>query len=118
MLDLIELVAGIVLMTYASDKVVVHGKRVAAAFRINPFLIGLTLISLGTDLPEIANSITASYMGHGDINVGDSIGSSLTQLTLIMGILAMVSRPIKITRREVASSGSLLIMALFFFLVM
>ncbi|UCF58973.1 MAG: hypothetical protein JSV15_00665 [Candidatus Bathyarchaeota archaeon] len=36
-------------------------------------------MSIGTDLPEIANSITSSAIGHGDINIGDSLGSILAQ---------------------------------------
>lgn len=47
----------------------------------------MTLLALGTDLPEIANSIVASYTDNGDINVGDSIGSSIPQLALVLGLL-------------------------------
>ncbi|MBR9681022.1 MAG: sodium:calcium antiporter [Candidatus Altiarchaeota archaeon] len=109
------LVIGVVVMTYSSDKVVKYGKKIATALQIHPFLVGLTLVSLGTDLPEITNSIMASFLGHGDINVGDSLGSTLAQITIIMGLLTLFGKSFKIDRREILTSGSLLILALLFF---
>lgn len=58
----------------------------------------MTLVSIGTDLPEIANSIVASYTGHGDLNAGDSVGSVLTQSTLVLGLLPFFTGPFEIQR--------------------
>ena len=95
-LGVMILVAEILLMTLSSDKAVEHSVILASALGISPFMIGFTLVSIGTDLPEIVNSIVSCALGHGDINAGDSIGSVLTQLTLIFGILTFFALRLQI----------------------
>ena len=84
-IGIVILIAGILLMTISSEKAVEHSVVLASALGISPLIIGLTLVSMGTDLPEIVNSIVSCALGHGNINLGDSIGSVLTQLTLMFG---------------------------------
>ncbi|MGI9609408.1 MAG: sodium:calcium antiporter [Acidimicrobiia bacterium] len=76
----------------ASRKAVEHASTLAFGWKVPPFLIGLTLLAIGTDLPEIANSIIASVSDHGDLNVGDSVGSTITQVTLVLGLLPILAR--------------------------
>ena len=106
------LIVGIVLMAYSSDKAVSHSLKIAAALKISPLLIGLILVSLGTDLPEIVNSITSSAMGHADINIGDSLGSALTQITLVLGILPFLAGKFDIRKKEVLVVGACEVLAL------
>ena len=75
----------------ASRHTVDHAVGLATSVGVPPFLIGITIMSVGTDLPEIANSIIASLGGHGDLNVGDSIGSAATQVTLGLGLLPLLA---------------------------
>lgn len=113
--QLVRLAFGVVAMTFSSDRVIKHGRNIATALQVHPFLIGLTLMSIGTDLPEIMNAVMSSALGHGDINVGDSLGSAITQITLVLGILAFVTDSFKVNKKEILSTGSILILALFFF---
>jgi cation:H+ antiporter len=106
------LIIGIVLMAYSSEKAVGRSIRVATALRVSPLVIGLILVSIGTDLPEIVNSITSSAIGHGDINVGDSLGSALTQMTLILGLLPFLAGDLRVKKREVLVIGACEILAL------
>lgn len=78
--------------SYASRRAVVAALRVATALKISPAVVGLTVMSIGTDLPEIANSLVSSAGGHGDVLIGDSMGSAVTQMTLTMGLLAILAR--------------------------
>jgi len=75
-------------------------------------MIGFTLVSIGTDLPEIVNSIVSCALGHGNINAGGSIGSVLTQLTMIFGILPFFGASFKVKRKEILVTGACLILAL------
>lgn len=84
------LILGIILMTISSDKAVEYSIVIASLFKVSPLMIGLILVSLGTNLPEIVNSIISSLLGHGNINAGDSIGSVPTQITLVLGLLPLV----------------------------
>ena len=81
------LIIGFIILVFASQKAIHHATKLAWALGVPPFIIGITLVSIGTDLPEIANSIIASLAGHGDLNVGDSVGSVATQITLVLGFL-------------------------------
>ena len=106
------LISGIVLLTFSSDKAVEHSVYFASALGISSLMIGLILVSIGTDLPEIANSIVACSSGHGDIDVGDSLGSILTQITLILGIIPFIGRNFKVKRKEILVIGAFEVLAL------
>jgi cation:H+ antiporter len=87
MIWIVAALAGFGVTVVASRWAVQHAAMLAYGLSIPPFLIGVTFFALGTDVPEIANSVMASVAGHGDLNVGDSVGSVVTQITLILGIL-------------------------------
>jgi cation:H+ antiporter len=106
------LIGGIALLAYSSDKAVEHSINIASRLGVSPLMIGLVVVSLGTDLPEISNSIISSAMGHADINVGDSFGSILTQITLVLGIIAILGVAFKVKRDEVIVIGACEILAL------
>jgi cation:H+ antiporter len=90
----VAVVAGLSITVLGSREAVSDATELARGTRLPPFFVGMTLLALGTDFPEIANSVVASYTDHGDVNVGDSIGSAATQLTLILGLLPFVGRAI------------------------
>ena len=87
-------------MTFSSSKAVKHSVALASSLGISPLMISLVLVSLGTDLPEIVNSIVSTSSGHADINAGDSLGSVLTQLTLVLGFLPLFGRSFKVKRKD------------------
>ncbi|MCG8469429.1 MAG: hypothetical protein MJB57_14690 [Gemmatimonadetes bacterium] len=93
--------AGVALALFASTRTVRHTKSLVSATRIPPFVIGITLLAVGTDLPEIANSVISSFTGHGDLNAGDSIGSTMTQATLILGLLPFFVGSFRFSRMRV-----------------
>lgn len=109
---LLSLLGGIALLAYSSNKAVKHSVSIASGLGVSPLFIGLVVVSLGTDLPEIINSLISSAIGHGDINVGDSFGSVLAQITLILGLLALLGGEFKVKRDEIIVMGACEILAL------
>jgi len=109
---IVGFVLGITLLVVSSDKAVEYSIKIATTLGISPFIVGLVLVSIGTDLPEIANSIVSSAAGHGDINVGDSLGSVLTQITLVLGLIALLSKDFRVKRKEIIVIGTCLVLAL------
>jgi cation:H+ antiporter len=105
MVPVLLIVVGLGVAIWSSRVVVDRASALVAGTSVSPFLIGLVLLALGTDLPEIANSIASSLSGHGDINVGDSIGSAVTQSTLVLAILPLVGGAIALERRDVYGVG-------------
>ncbi len=95
-------VGGLTVALIASSRAVDYTRALAAALGAPAFVVGVALVSIGTDLPEIANSISAHLQGEGDINVGDSVGSVLTQYTLVIGLFPLVVAVLPIGRRQAA----------------
>jgi cation:H+ antiporter len=100
-LQLFLLVGGIAVAIVASERAVTHARGLAAALGAPPFIVGVALVSIGTDLPEIGNSVASHLQGEGDVNVGDSVGSTLTQYTFVLGLFPLVAGTIRIDRRAV-----------------
>lgn len=105
-------VAGFTLSVLASRRAVTNTTELAAGTNIPPFVVGFTLLAIGTDLPEIANSIVSSVTGHGDLNVGDSIGSAATQATLVLGLLPFIGGAIALSKKRVLRIGIATVFAL------
>lgn len=95
------LVVGLAAALAASQVAVSYTRALAAGLGAPPFVVGVVLVAVGTDLPEIANSIASHLQGEGDVNVGDSVGSTLTQYTLVLGLFPLVAGTLLISRRQV-----------------
>jgi cation:H+ antiporter len=111
-LQTLVLAGGLALAIVASDLAVSNTRSLAAALGAPAFVVGVALVSIGTDLPEIANSIAAHVQGEGDVNVGDSVGSALTQYTLVMGLFPLVVAGIVVRRRQAAVVSALTVAGL------
>jgi len=96
---------GFTMMVLAARRAVDSAVELVAGTRVPPFVIGMTILAVGTDLPEIANSVVASWTDHGDVNVGDSVGSAATQITLVLGLLPFFVGTIAVTARGLAATG-------------
>ncbi len=107
----LTMAAGLGLAIWASQRALDAASALGVAIGMSPLVIGVTIVAIGTDLPEIANSIIASIAGHGDVNTGNSIGSVVTQSTFVLGVLCIVGG-LESTRRFVITVGSLTVLAL------
>lgn len=108
----IILIIGLICIVYCADIAVKNSAILASAMGVSNLVIGISLVSIGTDIPEIINSIISCSMGHGDIDVGDSVGSDLAQLTLVFGILPIVCGGFKVNRKEILIIGGCEILSL------
>lgn len=88
---LINIILGVILLKYGSDFVVNSATEIAETFNIGERIIGLTIISIGTALPELITSIIAALKKSTDIAVGNLIGSNVLNLLLILGIGAVIN---------------------------
>jgi cation:H+ antiporter len=95
------LLLGLAIAIVASDFAVSYTRALAAGLGAPPFVVGVVLVAVGTDLPEIANSVASHLQGEGDVNVGDSVGSTLTQYTFVLGLFPLVAGTLAISARQV-----------------
>ncbi len=91
--------AGLFLICLAGDKFVDAAVAIAARLRIPHLVVGATIVSLGTTLPEILVSTTAAFSGMAEIAVGNALGSIICNTALIAGLLQLLS-PAKEVRRD------------------
>jgi len=94
-IPILLLLTGIIFLWFGSDLVVEAAKKLAKKFNISHALIGLTIISIGTSLPEIFTNILSGIKNIKGIEasgvaIGTNIGSCLTQITLILGVTALI----------------------------
>jgi cation:H+ antiporter len=111
LLWVLALVAGLSVSAIASGRALHAAQSLGQRAGLSPFVIGLTIVAIGADLPEIANSISAAYSGHGDLNVGDSTGSAATQITLVLALLCFM-RPVRTEHGLVMVGGLSAVVAL------
>lgn len=83
--------AGLVLLVLGSQFLVESAVSIAQAYGLSELIIGLTIIALGTSLPELATSIIASYRKEEDIAVGNVVGSNILNILFILGLTAMIA---------------------------
>ena len=86
---------GLVAIVIGGDTVVDNAKIIAANFGMSETLIGLTVVALGTSLPELVTSLTAARKGEDGIAVGNAVGSCLFNILFILGISGIV-RPLAV----------------------
>ncbi len=91
---------GLAVVIVSSRFLVESAVNVAEFFGISETIIGLTVIAIGTSLPEVATCIVASRRGHGDLAFGDVMGANILNLLWIVGG-SSVARPIVVTTREI-----------------
>jgi len=89
-LNLIRLVAGLALLLYGSQRMVVAAVNLATLWGMSELMIGLTIVAIGTSLPELAASAMAAWRGHSDIALGNVVGSNLFNILLILGATAAI----------------------------
>jgi cation:H+ antiporter len=88
-LNLLFLVIGMALLIKGADFFVDGASRVAKAFHIPSLIIGLTLVSIGTSLPELSVSVNAALTGNADISYGNVIGSNIFNVFVVIGASAI-----------------------------
>lgn len=85
------LILGLVLLVKGSDFFVKAAAAIAKKLGVSEFVIGLTLVSVGTSIPELASSVAASLQQQSDIVMGNIVGSNIANIGLIIGLAATIA---------------------------
>lgn len=88
--SLIYIGLGLAAIIIGGDLVVDNACRIAAAFGLSETLIGLTIVAIGTSLPELVTSITASRKGESGLALGNVVGSNIFNIMFILGMSSTV----------------------------
>ncbi|KAA1257790.1 Inner membrane protein YrbG [Rubripirellula obstinata] len=91
MLIALQIVAGLVLLVVGGELLVRGAASLAAAFRISPLVIGLTVVAFGTSAPELCVSLQAANSGNAGVAIGNVIGSNIINVLFVLGAAALVA---------------------------
>ena len=114
-ISIVLILIGFVLLIKGADYLVDGASNIAKKFHIPEIIIGLTVISIGTSMPELFVSITSALEGYSDMAIGNVIGSNIANLFLILGLSAIVkSIPFKRETRLIEIPLCFIISNIFF----
>lgn len=88
--NIILIILGIVGLKFGGDFVVNNAVNIAKMFNISEKVISLTILAIGTSLPELVTSVTAAIKGNSDIAIGNIIGSNIFNILLILGVSSVI----------------------------
>jgi len=117
-LSFVIFVIAMAILIVGADLIVNQSERIALKFKIPEFIIGATLIALGTSLPEMAASIAASYNHKPDIAVANVIGSNILNITLVLASVFLIAKNINPNRDFFAKDSTWALVPVLIFVLM
>lgn len=107
---IINFLLGLIIITVGAEVLLKGASKIATLLRIQPIVIGLTVVSIGTSLPELAVGIAAIGEGAGDIAVGNIAGTNLVNILFILGLSAAI-RPLPLNLKHIKTEMFAMIIA-------
>jgi len=107
-LDILSLIVGLILLTAGAEALVRGSSSLGRHLGLTPLVIGLTVVAFGTSAPEMLVSVSGALQGHGDIAVGNVVGSNIFNVGAILGISAILC-PLRVHLQVLKLDAPLLI---------
>lgn len=89
-LDILFIGVGLLALVYGSDLLVVNATLIAGRLGMSEAMIGLTIVAVGTSMPELATSVVAAIKKRSDIAIGNVVGSNIFNILLILGVAGLI----------------------------
>jgi cation:H+ antiporter len=102
MVDALLTVAGLIVLVIAADFLVKGASSLAGRYGLSPLMIGLTVVSLGTSMPEMLVSVTAAMRGNADLAIANVLGSNIFNVLVVLGVAAIIY-PLRVQSSTVVS---------------
>ncbi|MBR4298246.1 MAG: calcium/sodium antiporter [Bacteroidales bacterium] len=96
-LQILILVGGLALILFGANWLVDGSSSIAKKFGLSEFVIGLTIVGIGTSTPEMVVSFMSAFQGKADMAIGNIVGSNIFNVLMILGVTALIS-PLAITK--------------------
>jgi cation:H+ antiporter len=109
-LSILTFLVGLGGLYLGADLMIRGASRLARRLGVNALVIGLTVVAMGTSMPELLVAVVAAVRGSGDIAVGNVVGSNVANIALILGIAALI-RPVRVQMRLLVREVPIMIFA-------
>ena len=110
LIDSFAIIAGFILLIWSADRFIVGAASVARNFDVPPLIIGLTIVGFGTSAPEMMVAGFAAYNGSPAMAIGNALGSNITNITLVLGVAAIIT-PLEVQSRIIKKELPILLIA-------
>ena len=117
-MDFMIFISAMAALIYGADFIIKESERIALHFNISHFVIGATLVAFGTSLPEMAASVMAAGQGKSDMAVANVVGSVIFNITLVLGVVFMISKTMRPKRNLFAQDSAWVVIPLVIFFIM
>lgn len=117
LINIIGIIIGFILLIKGADILVDGASAVAAKFGIPKIIVGLTVVAIGTSMPELMVSASAALEGFSDLSIGNVVGSNIANLLLILGICAIINDlPFKKSTAKIENPFMLIVTVILLFM--
>ena len=116
MIESILIITGLVLLYFGAEWLVGGGASLAVKAGVTPLVVGLTVVAFGTSCPELVVSVDAALSHHGEISIGNIVGSNIFNIAFILGLSAMI-RPLKVQMQLIRFDTPIMIAASILFVI-
>ena len=117
-MDIFIFVISMAALIYGADFIIEQSEKIALHYNISSFVIGATLVAVGTSLPEMAVSMSASMKGSADIAVANVIGSTIFNISLVLGVVFLIAKNINPSRDLFAKDSAWSLFPILAFILM
>ncbi len=104
------ILAGFILLIWSADRFIIGAAATARNFDVPPLIIGLTIVAFGTSAPEMMIAGFAAYDGSPAMAIGNALGSNITNITLVLGVAALIT-PLDVHSRIIKKELPILLLA-------
>ena len=112
LIDYAAILAGFILLIWSADRFIIGAAATARNFDVPPLIIGLTIVGFGTSAPEMMVAGFAAYDGSPAMAIGNALGSNITNITLVLGVAALIT-PLDVHSRIIKKELPVLLLATF-----
>jgi len=109
-------ILSLAILVKSADWFVESAEKIGLALKISPFIIGVTIVAIGTSFPELASSVAATLKGATEIVAANTVGSNVANILLIVGLSAVAARALIVRRSLIDLDAPLLGAATFLFI--
>lgn len=109
LIDCVAIIAGFILLIWSADRFIIGAAATARSFDVPPLIIGLTIVGFGTSAPEMMVAGFASYDGSPAMAIGNALGSNIANITLVLGVAALIT-PLSVHSRIIKKELPILLL--------
>ncbi len=99
--DLLLFIVSCFVLIVSAELLVKSLTKIAFYFRLSDFVVGFMIVALATSVPELFVGVTSALSGHAELSLGNVIGSNIIDLTLVVGILALLRKGVRVETKAV-----------------